>query len=223
MMKKKKTNHPAEPVAEVSEALQPDTDVEHAEGAEPIDEKTAKNKDAEPLAEATSEAATDPAIELLRDKLLRLHADFDNYRKRVARDHSEMVKRSNEALVESLLPVLDHIGHAEAMMGKGDDPTVAPYLEGFQMVKNELLKVLGDYGVKPIETVGVVFDANLHDALSVQHSDTAEPGAIVIEVRRGYLLHGRVLRASQVIVASDDSGAQVSGTESVSETEVGGE
>lgn len=223
MKKEKKADNPAEPIAEVSETLQPDTDGEDTEKKKSRDEKATKQKEPNTSADKASDEIPDPALEVLRDKLLRLHADFDNYRKRVARDHTEMIKRSNEDLVESLLPVLDHIGHGEAMMGNNDDPSATPYLEGFRMVKNELLKVLGDYGVKPIDTAGIVFDANLHEALSVQKSDTAEPGEILIEVRRGYLLNGRVLRASQVIVASDDSGASVCETEKTSATEADGE
>ena len=141
--------------------------------------------------------------QVLRDKLLRLHADFDNYRKRVARDHSDMIKQSNADLIESLLPVLDHIGHAEAMMEKTAGVDAAPYLEGFRMVKNELLKTLSAYGLKPIEAVGLLFDANVHEALSTMPSDVAKPDEVLFEVRGGYLLNGRVLRAAQVIVATD--------------------
>ncbi len=142
--------------------------------------------------------------QIVRDKLLRLHADFDNYRKRVARDYSDMVKRSNADLIESLLPVLDHIGHAEAMMEKNADEEAAPYLEGFRMVKNELIKALDGYGLKPIDVTGATFDANLHEALSAMPSETAKPGEILFEIRRGYTLNGRVLRATQVIVSADD-------------------
>ncbi len=142
--------------------------------------------------------------QVLRDKLLRLHADFDNYRKRVARDYVDMVKQSNADLIESLLPVLDHIGHAEVMMEKNASGDAAPYLEGFRMVKSELLKTLSGYGLKPIETVGIPFDANVHEALSTMPSDVAAPDEVLFEVRGGYMLNGRVLRAAQVVVATDE-------------------
>ncbi len=143
--------------------------------------------------------------QVLRDKLLRLHADFDNYRKRVARDHMDTVKQANADLIESLLPVLDHIGHAEAMMEKTAGADAAPYLEGFRMVKNELLKTLSNYGLKPIEAVGTPFDANVHEALSKMPSDVANPDDVLFEIRSGYLLNGRVLRAAQVIVATHEA------------------
>ena len=73
------------------------------------------------------------------------------------------------------------------------------------MVKNELLKTLSGYGLKPIETVGLPFDANVHEALSTMASDVANPDDVLFEVRGGYLLNGRVLRAAQVIVATDET------------------
>ena len=141
--------------------------------------------------------------EKLRDRLMRLQADFDNYRKRVARDHVDMVKRSNEDLVESLLPVLDHIANAQGIMEKDSNPQVSAYLDGFKLVRNELVKVLESYGVKPIEAVGHAFDANQHEALSAMPSPTAKPGTVLFEVRKGYKLNGRVLRATQVIVSAE--------------------
>ena len=155
-------------------------------------------------AESSAEEKKPTEEQVLRDKLLRLHADFDNYRKRVARDHSDIVKQSNADLIESLLPVLDHIGHAEAMMEKSAGEDAAPYLEGFRMVKNELIKALDGYGLKPIDVMGAKFDANIHEALSAMPSETVAPGEILFEVRRGYTLNGRVLRAAQVIVSADD-------------------
>ena len=142
-------------------------------------------------------------LDALKDQFLRLRADFDNYRKRVARDQIETIKRANEDLVESLLPALDHFGSAESMMEQKAGPEAAPYLEGFRMVKNELSRVLESYGLKPIPALGEQFDANVHEALSTQISETAAPESVVFEIRKGYTLNGRVLRASQVIVAAE--------------------
>ncbi|MGI5868800.1 MAG: nucleotide exchange factor GrpE [Kiritimatiellia bacterium] len=152
-------------------------------------------------AEAKSSAESEEAR--LRDRLLRLQADFDNYRKRIARDHVDMVKRANEDLVESLLPVLDHFAHAEASVEKEARADIAPYLEGFRLVRNELARVLESFGVQPIAALGLPFDANLHDALSLMPSEEAEPGTVLFETRKGYTLNGRVLRPSQVIVAAE--------------------
>lgn len=157
--------------------------------------------------------------EKLRDRLLRLQADFDNYRKRVARDHSEMVKRANEDLVESLLPVLDHMAHAEEMMAKDSRNDVSSYLDGFKLVKNELIRVLDGFGVKAMDMVGKPFDANIHEALSSMQSDTAKPGTVLVELRKGYTLYGRTLRAAQVIVAAEKQEPETAGESSPAETE----
>ena len=157
---------------------------------------------AAPALEPAAEPQPSPE-EVLKDRLLRLQADFDNYRKRVARDHVDMVKRANEDLVESLLPVLDHFGHAEASMEKDARSDIAAYLEGFRLVRNELVRVLESFGVKPIEALGRAFDASQHDALSLMPSETAEPGTVLFETRKGYMLNGRVLRPAQVIVVAD--------------------
>jgi len=137
----------------------------------------------------------------LQDQYLRMRADFDNYKKRVARDLLDTVKRANEDLIESLLPPFDHFNSAEAMMEqKGAE--AAPYIEGFRMVKNELLRVLESHGLKPIAALGTAFDHNLHEAISTQAATEHSPaGTVLVEVRKGYMLHNRVLRHSQVVVA----------------------
>ena len=175
------------------------------EAGTPADEKSAASGGEETAKEQAAPAASKPSEEeaKLRDRLLRLQADFDNYRKRVARDHVDMVKRANEDLVESLLPVLDHFGHAEASREKDARSDIAAYLEGFRLVRNELVRVLESFGVKPIEALGRAFDASQHDALSLMPSETAEPGTVLFETRKGYMLNGRVLRPAQVIVVAD--------------------
>ncbi len=175
----------------------------------PVETASAADGAPDAAAEAPA-AATEPEpseADKLRDRLLRLQADFDNYRKRVARDHGEMVKRANEDLVEAILPVLDHFGHAEASMEKDVRSDIAAYLEGFRLVRDELVRVLDSFGVKPIESAGAVFDATRHEAVAIMPSETAEPGTVLFESRKGYLLHGRVLRPSQVIVAADREAA----------------
>ena len=146
-------------------------------------------------------------LDALKDQLLRLRADFDNYRKRVARDQIETIKRANADLIEALLPALDHFGSAEAMMAQSASPETAPYVEGFRMVKAELMRVLATFDLEPIPAVARQFDANFHEALSTQFLEGAEPGSVVFEIRKGYMLGGRVLRASQVIVAAEPSDA----------------
>lgn len=149
--------------------------------------------------------------EKLRDRLLRLQADFDNYRKRVARDHRDMVKAANNDLVESLLPVLDHVGHAlDAMQKAAGDDEDNPYVAGFMLVRAELLKALAKYGLEPVDSFGKPFDINVHEALSTAPSADVAPDTVIFEVRKGYLINGKVLRAAQVIVSTavENGGAE---------------
>lgn len=177
-----------------------------SEAAAPVDGQSAPEAgEADAAQQAATEAGDQPPSEeaKLRDRLVRLQADFDNYRKRIARDHAEMVSRANADLLEALLPVLDHFGHAEASMEKDARSDIAAYLQGFRLVRDELVRVLDSFGVKPIEAVGRPFDATVHDALSIMPSETAEPGTVLFEIRKGYTLNGRVLRPAQVVVVAE--------------------
>ena len=172
-----------------------------------VENAPAETSDDEPRPSETAENSPAPAPDFtaelarLQDRYLRMKADFDNYKKRVARDLLDTVKRANEDLIESLLPSFDHFNSAEAIMeAKGTE--AAPYLEGFRMVKNELLRVLESHGLKPVAALGAAFDHNLHEAVSTQAATEQTPaGTVVFEVRKGYTLHGKVLRHSQVVVA----------------------
>lgn len=173
---------------------------EQQDAAQPQDDAAHAHQD------APQQEAKPAELDTLKDQLLRLRADFDNYRKRVARDQIETIKRANADLIEALLPALDHFGSAEAMMAQSASPETAPYVEGFRMVKAELMRVLASFDLEPIPALAQPFDANFHEALSTQVSESAEPGTVMFEIRKGYMLGGRVLRASQVIVAAEPAG-----------------
>lgn len=133
------------------------------------------------------------------DQLLRLRADFENYKRRVLREKDELYRRANEDLMQELLPVLDHLDMAfKAADGKQDDPVV----QGFQLVADQLLAALGKHGLQPIEAEGAEFDPNLHEAVSHLPSGEVAENHIMVQTRRGYRLGDRLLRASQVVVSS---------------------
>jgi molecular chaperone GrpE len=158
---------------------------------------------AEKKADAGAEAKAD-SVEALQERLLRLQADFDNFRKRTLREKDELYRRANEDLMTEALPVLDHmelaLEHARAN-GEAD-----PLAEGFALVWEQMLSVLGKFGLEPIDAEGKEFDPNIHEAVS--HLPSAEvPGSVVMtQTRRGYMLGGRVLRAAQVVVSSGAGG-----------------
>lgn len=204
------TSNVEEPINENStEAVEIEVKVE-----EPAAEASANSAEAEePIVEAPEVQEQQPSeAEVYRDRLIRLQADFDNYRKRMARDKADMIKSANADLLSAMLPALDHIDHALASLEKtvaapaeGSEAAPAepnPYIEGFKLIQNELLRGLDKFGLKPIEVLGKPFDVEYHEALSKMPSDSVAPEHVLFEVRKGYTLNGKVLRAAQVIVSA---------------------
>jgi molecular chaperone GrpE len=133
------------------------------------------------------------------DRYLRAAAEFDNARKRAARDREEYVRTANEALVRELLPVLDNFDRALA--AARTDPGAAAVVAGVELIQRELLRVLEKFGVTPFQSVGQPFDPERHEAVArVPAADRPEM-TVVDETGRGYLLHGRILRPALVTVA----------------------
>jgi molecular chaperone GrpE len=128
--------------------------------------------------------------------LQRVAADFENYRKRVARDQESLVARAHERLVKELLPVLDDL---ERAMQAAEEHEEAKLEEGVQLVHRELEEALAKEGLVEIETNGK-FDPHLHEALLTQPSDEDE-GAIIEVLQKGYRLGDRVLRPARVVIS----------------------
>lgn len=137
--------------------------------------------------------------EPLQLQLLRMKADFDNFRKRTLRERSEWIARANEDLFLEILPVLDH--YEMGLKSAEDHQTDDSVTEGFRMVYNQLVDLLKKHGVTPIETAEAPFDPHHHEALTHMPSDLPAE-TIVQEVRRGYVLGEKLLRAAQVVVSS---------------------
>ncbi|MCL1888502.1 MAG: nucleotide exchange factor GrpE [Kiritimatiellaeota bacterium] len=131
-----------------------------------------------------------------KDKYVRLMADFDNFRKRQLREHGEMVRRANENVMEDLLPFLDTFDLALANGGADD-----PFVKGMRMASGQLANILAKNGMAPVPAEGA-FDANAHEALTRLPSAEVPEGEIVTQVRRGWTLNGRLLRAAQVVVSA---------------------
>jgi molecular chaperone GrpE len=144
------------------------------------------------------------ALEAERDERLndlkRLAADFENYRKRVARDQESLVARAHERLVKELLPVLDGLERALDAAARHSESDSLKLEEGVRLVHRELASALHREGVAEIETNGH-FDPHVHEALLSQPSE-ADEGSIVEVVQKGYRLGDRVLRPARVVVAA---------------------
>ena len=138
-------------------------------------------------------------VEALNDRLLRLHAEFENYKKRMARERSEFVKFANEALILEFLPVLDSLERALATARSAAEAQAVA--EGLEIILRLFQTTLEKVGVKVIEALDREFDPNLHQAVAQVESPDGRDNIVMEEVRKGYLLEGRLLRPSMVKVS----------------------
>jgi molecular chaperone GrpE len=173
-------------------------EIEPVEGAveeeapEPVEEAVEEEAPApDPLAEVTRER------DVYLDALQRLKAEFDNYRKRAAREQQDIVSRAAERLVKELLPVLDDLERALAAVDQHEE---AKLEEGVRLVQRALADVLEREGLAEIETNGK-FDPHIHEALLAQPADDVESGGVVQVLQKGYRLGDKVLRPARVIIA----------------------
>jgi molecular chaperone GrpE len=164
-----------------------------AEEQKPAAESASGETDEMALAQLQSD------LERFRDLALRSQADFDNYRKRAAREKKDAVKFANMSLLERLIPILDNfeLGLAAARGSAKDSPILA----GMEMVAKQLNDFLVDSGVQPIDATGQKFDPNLHEAIAHEQSDEVEEGKVIRQMRKGYKLKDRLLRAANVVVS----------------------
>jgi len=165
-------------------------DTESADPAQQPSEET--GADAQ-LAAANAEAAK------WKDIALRTQAELDNYRKRVARDREDDFKRSQAALVERLLPVMDNFELGMIEVRKGDPKS--PIVIGMEMIERQLREFMIGTGVETIEATGAKFDPNLHEAVSQEEDATVPEGQVLRNIRKGYRLRDRLLRAAMVVVS----------------------
>ena len=140
-----------------------------------------------------------PAEPDWKDRYARAMADFDNFRKRTARDREDLVKFAASDVLKDILPTVDNLARA---LGEAKDKEDDPFVAGVKLVYDGLIKTLADHGATPLDAVGEPFDANFHEALAQLPSDDVEEGNVMNEVKRGWMLNGKLLRAAQVVVSS---------------------
>jgi len=136
-------------------------------------------------------------LEQERDKYLRLYSDFENFRKRVQKERSELILSASESVILSLLPILDDFDRALPAIS---DETIK---SGIELIYSKLKSTLENKGLKTMETKGVLFDADLHEAVAqMPVNNEKEKGQIIEEIQRGYYLNDKVIRHAKVIVGS---------------------
>lgn len=201
-----------------SHSRKPETTQEDIESAEPMEdaasgpvetaEEPVSGKAPEaPVAEESSPA--EPTVEtesipspeeVLNDRILRLQADFDNYRKRIDRERKDWAVFANEKLLQDLLPALDTFDLGLANGEKGGAPDAL--LEGLRLVRSQFESALAKSDVIPIDAGGQPFDPNLHEAITHMPSPDVPEGIVVAQTRRGWKMGDKLLRPAQVVVSS---------------------
>ena len=184
---------------------------EKPEAAEVNETPSSKEESADSVAEAAAEAAGEeadkpveekkdekPAEPDWKDHYARLLADFDNFKKRTARDREDIFRYAESDILKDFLPVVDNLSLALSTAADKEDP----FVKGVQLVYDTFLNALKDHGAEPFDSVGLELDTEKMDAIAQLPSDTVEEGKVSNEAKRGWMLKGKVLRAAQVVVSS---------------------
>ena len=139
------------------------------------------------------------------DRLLRLTADFDNFKKRATRERQESIKFANQALLERLIPVLDNFDMALAAANTPQAASVEVLKAGVGMICNQLKSALLEAGLEEVEALNKPFDPAWHEAISQKETSEAPEGQVIQQMRKGYKLRERLIRPASVIVAKKAS------------------
>jgi len=184
------------------------TKKEHKEHKEEIDEQGQADvsSSGEEVNKAVSAQIAELKEELARkekevtanyDKYIRAVADLDNYKKRAIREKADIIKYGKEDIIKDILPFVDSLDRASE---HADISDVQAFKEGIKLIQEQLLSCLKKHGVEKIDSVGLDFDPNFHEAMMQVESEEHEENKVVNEVQKGYLLNGRLLRPSKVCI-----------------------
>lgn len=195
------------------EILEEETASPKEETASPEEESLAEEEflgeEAEPeqdlvkeLAEARAEAAEQ------KDQVLRIAAEFENYKKRMMRERATAMKYAGEPIFREILPVVDNLERAVSHQGEAGEASaengLASLFEGVQLTLKSLLAALEKFEVRSIESVGQPFDPTVQEALTMEASETIPANHVITEFEKGYHYKDRLLRAAKVIVSAGD-------------------
>jgi molecular chaperone GrpE len=135
-----------------------------------------------------------------KDKYLRLYSDFENFRRRTAKEKIEMIQNASEGLIKDLIPVIDDFERANKSFETVSE--VEPLKEGISLIFNKLQKTLSGKGLKPMEVKDQDFDADLHECITQFAAGDDKKGKVIDEVEKGYFLNEKVIRYAKVVVGS---------------------
>jgi len=193
--------------AEGSEQV--DTEKEKAEDLTQEPEKKAKEKGPEKVVKKAEEMTKQELLKKLTDTqeeaeknydlYMRTYAEMENIKKRGIREREELAKYANESIIKEILPVIDNLD--KAISHAQNDENSSALVEGLELTRDGLMKALEKAGLKEVEALGKPFDPNFHESVSQQIDDTVAPGHVMMELQKGYLLNGRLMRPSMVVIS----------------------
>jgi len=197
-------------------------DQQKAEGTEQVDrenekaedltqepEKKAKEKGPEKVVKKAEEMTKQELLKKLTDTreeaeknydlYTRTYAEMENIKKRGIKEREELAKYANESIIKEILPVIDNLD--KAISHAQNDENSSALVEGLELTRDGLAKALQKAGLKEVEALGKPFDPNFHESVSQQIDDTVAPGHVIMELQKGYLLNGRLMRPSMVVIS----------------------
>ncbi|MGV3526823.1 MAG: nucleotide exchange factor GrpE [Candidatus Sericytochromatia bacterium] len=173
------------PLMQEEEAMDEGDETESAEQVSSVDDSAAQ---AELL-----------VLKTRNDQLMRIAADFENYKRRQDREKEELAKFAGQQLLTNLLPVIDNFERALQTETKAEE--LETFVEGVRMIHKQLIDVLKKSGAEPIEAVGQPFNPEFHEAIMSEENDEVPDETVISEFQRGYIMHGRLLRPAIVKIS----------------------
>ena len=165
------------------------------------DNEVSSKKDSDKTIESSKKVkSVEEELKETYDRFLRVSAEFENYKKRSAREMSEFKKFANEALIKELLLIIDNLELA-INSSKDEENSNNGLIEGIDMTLKKLLKILGEFGLKQIESLENPFDPNFHQAVMQEETDKHSQNTVIKELQKGYILNERLLRPAMVVVS----------------------
>ncbi|MGL1904019.1 MAG: nucleotide exchange factor GrpE [Fibrobacterales bacterium] len=200
MTKEKETTEPIDQEVETTEEIDSAVESEPSEESEsPNEETTEEESPTEETGSKSIEQLTEE-LDKANDKHLRLHAEFDNYRRRTAKESLTLVATANANLISKQCDILDNFDRAFVEENKA--PDLESFEKGMKMIQEQFFTILEDAGLETIDPVNTVFNPEEHEALMQQPSDDIDEGSVLTVFQKGYKLKEKVLRHAKVIVSS---------------------
>jgi len=181
------------------ETGQATTDQQISEEHDSKNKKKFDIRDSEKQSEAIDKNV-ERGVKAADDGYLRLCAEFENYKKRSAREMDKFKKFANESLIKEILPVVDNLERA-VNSANDDEWANSDLTQGVALSIKDLEKVMGKHGVKPVEAIGKAFDPTFHEAVMITETDEHPENTVINEIQKGYMIHDRLLRPAKVVVS----------------------